>query len=369
MWYVALDVHAETTVFSIRSSRGMVVRRDIVPTTAKDLRHALASIRGKVRIVCEIGQMAGWVKKTLQTHLREVVICDRRRTRLVVSGGSKTDRIDADRLSECLRLGSVHPVHLPEGRQLELRRLGWHHLRMLNERRRAVQRLRALFLESGVRVPSPRRNPRRVPMRKLSGTASKVVARAYIRQIELATTLVEEAKAEFLAFARQFQSHKLLQTVPHVGEIRAAMLIAVIGDPQRFHSRRAVWAYAGLAVVQRSSAEHRVEDGRVIRDRRRTGVHLSKIAQPVFKKLLRDIALHASIRGGPFRKLYDTYLKSGKRPSIARLSLARRVAAIIFAVWRSGVPFNERLLMKGKRKQASGRASAQKLSHRRTPID
>jgi len=124
-----------------------------VPTTAKALRRALASIRGKARIACEVGQMAGWVKKTLQTDLREVVICDRRRTRLVLSGASKTDRIDADRLSECLRLGSVHPVHLPEGRQLELRRLGWHHLRMLNERRRAVQRLRALFLESGVRFP------------------------------------------------------------------------------------------------------------------------------------------------------------------------------------------------------------------------
>jgi len=206
-------------------------------------------------------------------------------------------------------------------------------------------------------------------MRKLSGTASKVVARAYIRQIELATTLVAEAKAEFLGFARQFESHKLLQTIPHVGEIRAAMLIAIIGDPERFHSRRAVWAYAGLAVVQRSSAEHRVEDGRVIRDTRKTGVHLSKIAQPVFKKLLRDVALHASIRGGTFRKIYDGYLKSGKRPSIARLSLARRIAGIIFAVWRTGVPFNERMVMRGKRKQASGRASAQKLSHRRTLVD
>src|SRR4051794_19523169 len=117
------------------------------------------------------------------------------------------------------------------------------------------------------------------------------------------------------------------------------MLIAIIGDPSRFRSRRAIWAYAGLAVLQRSSAEHRVRDGRIIRETRISGLRLSKIAQPTFKKLLRDMALHASIRGGPFRRIYDAHLKSGKRPSIARLALARKILAIILGVWRHGVPF------------------------------
>ena len=369
MWYVALDIHAETTVISVRSARGVVVKRKVVPTTASSLRRALSPMRGKVRVACEVGPMAAWVRRCLQTELREVVICDRRRTRLVIPGGSKTDRIDADRLSECLRLGAIHAVHVPNGQHLQLRRLAWHYLRMLNERRRVVQRLRALFLESGVRVPSPRSDPRRVPMRRLPDQASKSIARAYIRQIELTTVLVDEAKNYFLTAARQLAAHELLQTVPHVGEIRAAMLLAIIGNPERFRSRRAVWAYAGLAVVQKVSAEHRVKDGRVIKETRRSGVHLSRAAQPVFKKLLRDMALHASIRGGPFRKVYDAHLKAGRRPSIARLSLARKIAAVIFAVWRSGKGFDERMMRKRKRKQTSGRASAQMLSHRRASVD
>ena len=47
--------------------------------------------------------MAAWVFHTLSTRLREVVVCDARRNRLLVSG-SKNDRIDADKLSELLRI-------------------------------------------------------------------------------------------------------------------------------------------------------------------------------------------------------------------------------------------------------------------------
>src|SRR5205085_3489822 len=199
--------------------------------------------------------------------------------------------------------------------------------------------------------------------------ASKSIAHAYIRQIELATKLIQEAKRDFLASAREFHDHTLLQTIPQVGELRAAMLIAIIGDPNRFRSRRAVWAYGGLGVVQKASSEHRLEKGRVVRGKQPTGMRLSRTAQPLLKKLLRDLALHASIRGGPFRKLYEAHLRRGARPSIARLSLARKFAAVIFAVWRSGTAFNERTVLKRKRKRASGRASAQQFSHQSLGVD
>src|SRR5436190_22829011 len=113
VWFVGLDVHAETTVVSVRSSRGIVVKRTVVPTTVAALRRVLSRVRGRVRVVCEVGPLAGWVAKNLQTELREVVVCDRRRTRLLVRSNSKTDRIDADGLSESLRVGAIHPVFVP----------------------------------------------------------------------------------------------------------------------------------------------------------------------------------------------------------------------------------------------------------------
>lgn len=344
MWYVGLDVHAETTTVSVRSARGIIVRREVVATNAASLRRVLAGTRGRVRIACEVGPLAAWIKRSLQTQLREVVICDRRRTRLTVRGGPKADKFDADRLSECLRLGTVHPVYIPEGGELQLRQLANHYVRMMRERARAIQRLRALFLESGVRIGGRGDSRQRPPIRRLSGAAAKAVARAYIRQIKATTELVDEARGLFIHAAEQCSAYETLQSIPFIGKMRAAMLIATVGNPARFTSRRKFWAYGGLAVVRNISSEHRIEDGRIVRVEKSQGARLNKSAQPALKKLLRDIALHASVRRGPFRELYDSHIAQGRSPAIARLTLARKIATIVLAVWRSGDPFDPSLL-------------------------
>jgi transposase len=119
--------------------------------------------------------------------------------------------------------------------------------------------------------------------------------------------------------ASQYGAFTLLQTVPFIGEIRAAELVAIVGEPSRFPSRRAFWSYAGLAVIHRTSAEHRIEQGRVVRDHRtRGGGKLSRSAQPLLKKVIRDIALHSSLGRGYFREVFESHLARGKTPAVAR---------------------------------------------------
>lgn len=337
MWYVALDIHGETTSVSIRSSRGVVVRRDVVATTRVALRRAVSNLRGRARIVCEAGPMSRWVRDILETRLREVIVCDRRRSRLAAS---KSDRVDADKLSELFWKNELHPVYVPRGEQVILRRLAMHYIRMMRERTRVIIRLRALFLEVGIRVSSPRSKPEKVPIHRLRDSAAKYVARAYLNQLAIASELLVSAKAEMLEYARSFTAFELLQSVPYVGEVRAAQLIAIVADPGRFKSVRRFWSYGGAGVIQKISAEHRIEDGVVVREERIRGARLSKACQPMLKKILRDIALYASLGTGIFRESYDRFVARGMRPSLARVALARKIATIILAVWRSGIPFD-----------------------------
>jgi transposase len=344
MWFVGLDVHAETTVISVRSSQGVVVARHVVPTTIAALRKVLVSVRGRVTVGCEVGPMAAWLKRSLETKLRTFVVCDRRRTRLVARGAAKTDRIDADRLSQSLRAGTIHPIYSPDPSHRKRRELARHYLRMQRERARIIQRLQALFLESGVRMRAPQRAPVRIPVRRLIGDAAKTVARAYLQQLQSVSGLVAEARTGFLAAAATHPAYELLQSVPFIGEIRSATLIAVIGDPGRFRSRRKWWSYAGLAVIQNASAQHRVEAGRIVRNDKAGTARLSKAAQPMVKKVFRDIALYASVGRGPFRAIYEAHIARGKRPAVARVALARKIASVVLGVWRSGLPFNAELL-------------------------
>lgn len=185
-----------------------------------------------------------------------------------------------------------------------------------------------------------RDTPERVPLRRLTAPGAKYVALAYLRQLEVASALMIEARQSLVEAARTRPEFALLQTIPHIGEIRASELLAVVGHPSRFRSLRAFWSYAGLGVIQKLSAEHRVENGRIVREERPRGLRLAKAGQPILKKVLRDIALHASIRSGYFRGVYEAHLARGKTPAVARVALARKVAAIIYAVWRYDTPFH-----------------------------
>lgn len=343
VWFVGLDVHLDTTAVCIRNGRGVVTKRLVVPTSRIALRRSLSGTRGRMRIVCESGPLAAWVRDTLETRFREVIVCDRRWTRLTMSG-AKSDRIDADRLSELGRLKQTNVVHVPHGDAALLRRHALHYSRMRLERSRVIQRLRSLFYECGIRVETPRAAPERVPLGRLTSPGAKYVARAYLRQLEVATVLAREARASMIALAEQKPGFFLLQSVPYVGEVRASQIIAIVGDPLRFRSIRSFWSYAGLGVIQRTSSEHKVQDGRVVREERTRGMRL-RAGQPMLKRVLRDVALHASLGRGHFRAFFDAQVARGKTPAVARVALARKIAAVIFAVWRSGVPYSEALLL------------------------
>jgi transposase len=202
-------------------------------------------VRGRAKIACEAGPLAPWLKGLLETQLREVVVCDRRRTRLAARGGPKTDKFDADRLSECLRTGSVHPIHVPDGAHAEIRRYLLHYVRLVRDQRRIYQRIKALFLESGLRVRAARTASGASSIRRLPRGAARDVARAYFKQLETTKELVAGAKSLLIQAASSDPAFALLQTIPQIGQIRAATLLGIVGSADRFGARRKFWSYAG----------------------------------------------------------------------------------------------------------------------------
>jgi transposase len=217
-----------------------------------------------------------------------------------------------------------------------------------------IHRIHAVFRQHGLRVSTKPGSPQRVPLRLLPRTPAREVVRANLRQLELATAVKAEARVKILELARTFPAFELLQTIPYIGELRAAELIAIIETPNRFSSRRHFWAYAGLAVVQHVSADRVSEDSVKRREPRSRGYHLNAACQPRLRRLLRELAVHASLGNGPFRQIYNRHIARGKRPTVARIALARRIGSILLAVWRSEKPFSARTLKLQKPRQSRG---------------
>jgi transposase len=63
-------------------------------------------------------------------------------------------------------------------------------------------------------------------------------------------TILSEAKLQ----SKCYPEIKLLDEVPGVAFIIAATIVAILENPHRFANKRKVWAYAGLGIDKKSSA-------------------------------------------------------------------------------------------------------------------
>ena len=58
------------------------------------------------------------------------------------------------------------------------------------------------------------------------------------------------------------------------------------------------------------------------------------------KNIFKGAATWAAATSGPFQNVYEACLARGMKPSMARLTLARKIAAITLLVWKKGVRFD-----------------------------
>ncbi len=58
------------------------------------------------------------------------------------------------------------------------------------------------------------------------------------------------------------------------------------------------------------------------------------------KAIFKSAATMASRRDGPFQDFYQGLLTKGVKPAMARLTLARKIAAITLILWKKGAHFD-----------------------------
>jgi len=148
-------------------------------------------------------------------------------------------------------------------------------------------------------------------------------------------------RGELLVESRKYPAVKILRRIPFIGPLRAAELVALMQTPQRFRSKRQLWTYSGLAVVTHDSAQFRYVDGQLQRAKKPQQVRgLNRNHNHAMKEILKSAAESASRRAGPCRDFYEGLLAKGIKPELARLTLARKIAAIILTLWKKGESFD-----------------------------
>src|SRR5207253_5111126 len=111
-------------------------------------------------------------------------------------------------------------------------------------------------------------------------------------------------------------------------------------------TKRPFWKYLGLAVETRTSADHEVVEGRVRRRQKKVETRgLNEDYNRRLKSVFKSAAAHAS-GCGAYREYYEGLVAKGMRAEMAHLSVARKLAAAVLAVWKSGENFDAERIMK-----------------------
>lgn len=339
--YVALDVHQATTVASVREDSGRILARSILPTEKDALLEFFGGMRGSVHVTFEEGTQAQWLHDLLSPRVHRVLVCDRRGEK---RQGNKGDQVDADQLSEDLRRGSLRAVYHGSGHRAALKELARTYENAVEDTTRTMLRLKALFRARAIPTPGQevyQPQSRGEWLAKLPDRAVRFRAESLSQQLDVLKQIRQQAKAAMLAEARKDPAWERLLSIPFLGPVRVALLLATMQTPWRFRTKRNLWAYSGLAVVTHSSADYALQEGRVVRRRRSPMTRgLNRNHNRALKNIFKGAASAATARPGALRDFYISMVDRGLKEELARVTLARKLAALTLRIWKTGEPYD-----------------------------
>lgn len=340
--YIGLDVHQASISIAVRDSSGKLVMESVVETKAATILEFFRGLSGSLWVTFEEGTSAAWLHDLLKPHVVKVLVCDPRKNALL-KAGNKNDRVDAQKLSDLLRAGLLTPVYHGGSGLRTLRELGRSYLTISKDLTRVMNRLKGLYRSraipcAGRKVYSPRHRASWLEQLTESGVRRR--AEWLYQQLDTLMQLRREARQELLAESQKLPVSQLLQEIPRLGPIRAALLIALLQTPHRFRTKRQLWAYCGLAVQTRASGEYQFKGGQLRRSRPPAVRGLNVNHNHDLKSLFKGAATPAGTRTDPLSEVYQGLLARGMKPAMARLTLARKVAAIALKIWKKGEHFD-----------------------------
>jgi transposase len=324
----------------VRNNEGRVIARSTFETTRHAIISFLASQPGELWVTFEEGTHAHWLYDVIQPRVYQVVVCDPRKSK---QHGNKSDRIDADRLSELLRNGSLSPVYHGDKSTRTIQELGRSYERLTQDTVRLKNRVKAIYRSRGIEyegadVFDP--GQRAEWLKKVKEPGAQRRTERLLRELEAIEPLREEAGQELIIEGRKHAATKILRTIPGIGELRAALLLAIVMTPFRFRTKRQLWTYAGLALVTRSSADYTIVQGEVHRSRKAPLVlGLNFNCNRTLKELFKGAAVTAATRGA-FRPYYEKRIQQGAAPNLVTLTIARKIASVTLVLWKKGEQYD-----------------------------
>jgi transposase len=329
---IGLDLHKRESQLCIIGDDGGVKERRIV--TSRERFAVVLGNRQKARILLEASTESEWVAQHLESLGHEVIVADPTYAPMYASRSRrvKTDKRDARALADALRTGVYRKAHRVSSARKHIRAELAVREALVRTRTRYISLAKALVRRDGLRV---------------AGSESEKVAKR-ISELELSDTLAAELLPLFQVLApineqivaadhritqlsRNDSEVALLTTAPSIGPVTASAIVSTVDDITRFDSAHQFEAFLGLVPGERSSGE-----------KRRVG-KITKAGNSRARYLMVEAAwriLRSKSEETSALRAWALVIAARRGKRIAVVALARRLAGILYAMWRDNSPYD-----------------------------
>jgi len=327
---VALDLAARKISYCEVADGRVVARRTVGSLRA--LEDLLGPTAAPARVAIEACREAWHVYRVLEQWGNQPLLVDTTRVRRIGVGehGRKTDRIDAEKLARAVADGKIPVAHLLSPMRQRLRMELSVRRALVESRAQYIVTVRGLARAHGVRLPSCSADDfvSRI-------AAAKLDAELHERVRPLLNTLAtldhELAKMDrrLHELCADEPVIMLLMTVPYVGVIVASSFVSVIDEARRFPNAHKVGAYLGLVPAEKTTGDLRRLGAITKQGNSYLRSLLVETCWGILKLRNSDDPLHCWVKAVAKRR--------GNR--IAVVALARRLAGVLWAMWRDGTAY------------------------------
>jgi transposase len=330
MQHLAIDLGGRESQICIRNERGKILREARVPTTQLQKVFATEPPSRVVMETCsESFTVAQWARD--RGHDVRIVPASAVRALGVGARGVKNDVKDAQVLSDVSTKVDIISVHIASDLARERKARCTAREALVKARTQLVNSVRSFLRQHVIhvrgRADSLPKNVREVLLASSDGVPNYV--EQLLKALEAITEQIDRADSELFELATRDKTCKLLMTVPGIGPVTAMRFVAAIDDPARFPTPSHVTSYLGLTPGENTTGFKP----------RRTGI--TKAGPACVRRTLSQAAwcLWRTQPKDPL-VLWAQSIADKRGKQKANIALCRKLAALMFVLWREDRPYN-----------------------------
>jgi transposase len=332
MIHVGVDLHQRFCYMTAVEARGKVIQAGAVTNEKAALRKYFRQFGSReVQVAVEACGFWPAFREVVEPEVKRLVLVHPQRVKAIASAKLKNDRVDSATLAHLLRCDLL-PESWKADRETQARRQQVRlRTTLVRQRTRLKNQVHAVLHQQGLRSPQSdlfgRRGRLWLRSVKLPAQARASVDTC-LHMIDCYDAEIQKQNRQLSEKAKHDERVRWLTSIPGIGECSAMMLLAEIGQIERFASKEALCSYAGLVPRVRESAGKAARGG------------ITRQGSSALRWILVEAAQVAT-RSSPAAKRYYERLLRKKHKHVARVALARKLLIAVYALLHDGVAFEE----------------------------